>query len=489
METHRTQIGIAVGIVLVLVLATFIGIGPTALLVDSDLDGVYDWSDNCAAVSNEEQADQDEDGDGDACDGDDDDDGVADDDDAFPLDPEESTDLDRDGIGDNVDDDLDGDGVLNGPDDYPMDATEQFDTDGDGTGDNADGDDDADGLDDAIDPFPLTPAWNLSDEGPYKVGTQSFQFISSTDIEITVQVWYPTSDESGEDIIYDNTYPGEAWERADVDCSETHPVALYSHGTASGMRWMSGFLTEHLVRNGFIVLAPDHEDDNLFDFDDELLPYTLLRRPIDIRDSFDWMVAQSEGEGDFSGCIEPDDGYAVMGHSGGGYTSLMASGATIIIDDLSELCDEGYDYHCDMRDHWLATHPDDTEISLADDRVWGTVGLAPWTGFVLEDGVANVDNPILVLTGDDDLTTNLSMVSEIVGDLDENLTTFGVFANIGHYHFAPIGCEFYGCENQTDIGLVTNLTREAALIFLAQLLDWPGADAYALPEDEVLTWQ
>jgi hypothetical protein len=117
------------------------------------------------------------DGDGKAndADTDDDNDGVADANDAFPLEPEEWADRDHDLIGDNLDADDDGDGkgddqTGNGRPDheeldfdgdgvpragavpwdaFPLDPREWRDTDGDGTGDNADTDDDGDGWSDA----------------------------------------------------------------------------------------------------------------------------------------------------------------------------------------------------------------------------------------------------------------------------------------------------------------------------------------------------
>jgi hypothetical protein len=78
-------------------------LGEGAFGSDQDFDGVDDDIDNCLTVPNPDQADFDGDGAGDACDDDDDDDGVADELDAFPLDPTETEDSDGDGFGDNRD--------------------------------------------------------------------------------------------------------------------------------------------------------------------------------------------------------------------------------------------------------------------------------------------------------------------------------------------------------------------------------------------------
>jgi len=119
--------------------------------------------------------DSDRDGRTNDVDPDDDNDGVADEKDAFPLEPFEWADKDGDLIGDNLDADVDADGIgddknTNGQPDHeemdidgdgvpraeaaPWDAfpdnpKESRDTDGDGIGDNADPDDDGDGFTDA----------------------------------------------------------------------------------------------------------------------------------------------------------------------------------------------------------------------------------------------------------------------------------------------------------------------------------------------------
>jgi uncharacterized repeat protein (TIGR01451 family) len=121
---------------------------------DDDADGVADMNDAFPLDANE-SVDTDGDGSGDNGDSDDDNDGVADGNDAFPFDASESVDTDGDGTGNIADSDDDGDGVADGDDAYPLNPAESVDTDGDGTGDNADSDDDADGIADGDDTFPL----------------------------------------------------------------------------------------------------------------------------------------------------------------------------------------------------------------------------------------------------------------------------------------------------------------------------------------------
>ncbi len=139
--------------------------GSDPLLADTDNDGVQDGDDNCAIISNANQADNDRDDEGDACDSDDDNDGVNDEDDAFPFDKDESVDTDGDGIGNNADPDDDNDGVADEDDAFPLDKNESVDTDGDGIGNNADPDDDNDGVADEDDAFPLDKNESVDSDG------------------------------------------------------------------------------------------------------------------------------------------------------------------------------------------------------------------------------------------------------------------------------------------------------------------------------------
>ncbi|NNM13628.1 MAG: GlyGly-CTERM sorting domain-containing protein [Gammaproteobacteria bacterium] len=131
---------------------------------DDDNDGVADTEDAFPLDATEFQ-DTDNDGIGNNADTDDDNDGVPDTEDAFPLDPNESVDTDGDGTGNNADTDDDNDGVPDSEDAFPLDATESQDTDGDGIGNNTDNDDDGDGVNDSEDAFPLDANESVDTDG------------------------------------------------------------------------------------------------------------------------------------------------------------------------------------------------------------------------------------------------------------------------------------------------------------------------------------
>lgn len=135
---------------------------------DSDGDGVGDNGD-AFPNNGREQFDTDADGIGDNEDSDDDGDGVPDLDDDHPLD------TDNDAMDNRADPDDDNDGVADGEDAFPFDADESADADGDGVGDNADADDDNDGVADDDDALPFN-ALESSDRDEDGVGDNADAF-------------------------------------------------------------------------------------------------------------------------------------------------------------------------------------------------------------------------------------------------------------------------------------------------------------------------
>jgi predicted dienelactone hydrolase len=306
--------------------------------------------------------------------------------------------------------------------------------------------------------------------GPYTPGTFSDSLEGSTGVPITFQVWYPSQDEGSKTVSYDSLYAGDAYTDVSADCSDSRPVLLFSHGFM-GVRWQSPFLVEHLASHGYIVAAPDHTANTFLDNDETRFLEVVERRPQDLADVFNWLVAESGDTGsDLAGCVTDADGYAVSGHSFGGYTAFAAAGA--IVDDY--FTSEQHDY--------------------SDDRVWAAVPLAPWDadGAIIE-GSSAIEVPVMVLTGDRDTTTDLEMVQGMYDPLTVAPRYLGRFLRAGHFSFSPMACDFgleidNGCgEDDLDLDELATLTNVSTLAFLESVRGQPEA-LEQLPSTEEMVW-
>ena len=64
----------------------------------------------------------------------------------------------------------------------------------------------------------------------------------------------------------------------------------------------------------------DHVGNTFLDNDESRKPELIIRRPLDLSDSFDWLMEEEQCQG----CFDPEAGFAVIGHSFGGYTALSS---------------------------------------------------------------------------------------------------------------------------------------------------------------------
>jgi len=296
---------------------------------------------------------------------------------------------------------------------------------------------------------------DYSAAGPYTPGTREVE-IPGTGVEtLTVQVWFPSSEAGSDTVTYDDLLPGGAYTDVAPDCAETRPVLVFSHGFGA-IRWQSPYLTEHLASHGWVVIAPDHAGNTFLDASDDI-PTIARRRPVDLQDSFDWLIG-ADVDADLTGCIDASAGYAVSGHSFGGYTTYATAGAPV-------------------RD----PHSDDL-IVLSDDRVWAAVPLAPWdaSGAIDGDTTAEISVPVMTLTGARDETTPLEMVSGLHDGITSTPRYLGVFTNAGHFSFSPVACDFGkkgdGCGDEyIDLDELTGIVNTAVMAFLEDVRGVDGA--------------
>lgn len=340
---------------------------------------------------------------------------------------------------------------------------------------------------------PLLPP---DQRGEFAAGTELVEVPSSSGFDMTVQLWYPAAppEEGTPTALYDGLIQSEAYDDLDAACDEVRPVALFSHGSG-GIRWQSTYLAEHLASRGFIVAAPDHKDNTFGDDDEEERPAVTLRRPQDIIDVFEWLLAQSAESGNhLSGCIDPDAGFAVLGHSFGGYTTLALAGATIRRDEVSDRCDAGDALPCAFLEHLDEVGIEGDVIEVGDDRVWAGVAIAPWDAGVLGVGLADINVPVLVIGASEDQTTPMSgMVEPIYESLTTTPRALAEIADSAHSSFIGI-CNFVpgreGCsEEYRDPAEVNALTETLAAGFLDLAAGDDRALSYLPPDDSGVTWQ
>ena len=339
------------------------------------------------------------------------------------------------------------------------------------------------------------PAWVAPDAvGPYLVGTDEGALTGQTGRDLTVQVWFPATSTGDEVYRYDDWVAAGAMERGVPACDQARPVVLFSHGYG-GVRYQSTFLTERLASHGFVVVAPDHVDNTMFDLDEAQDGEVAFRRPLDIADSYDWLLEQAGAGGALDGCVDPDAGYAVVGHSFGGWTALAVAGATV--DPVTALaCSDGGSIWCDVYQKWVALHGDEPLPPVVDPRAWASVPMCPGGFEIMGATLADVDVPAMVMGGTlDDSTTWEGQVQPIYDALDTAPRYLAGVVGAGHFTFSdlctmvPVLPECDGPDaGYVDIPQALALIDTVTTAFLRTTLGDSAAAAWLPPESDVLLW-
>ncbi len=186
----------------------------------------------------------------------------------------------------------------------------------------------------------LANAWEvmplpLAEPGSYSVGTRELAFIDERrdGREIEVTLWYPAT---------------EAAENAAPDRSHApYPLILYSHGD-NGNRIELKYLMQHLASHGFFVAAMEQKGHA-----GQFVDLDYVDRSMDVLFVLDQLASLSKG--DLPGMIDSDNS-GVTGYSGGGYDSIMVSGARW--DD---------DYHWKWCEQYPGVYP---QVCTKSDRIY-----------------------------------------------------------------------------------------------------------------------
>ncbi|MCB9794297.1 MAG: dienelactone hydrolase family protein [Alphaproteobacteria bacterium] len=185
--------------------------------------------------------------------------------------------------------------------------------------------------------------------GPFPVGVTTMWFTDpnrtledGSPREFPVEVWYPAAAAEGtlrtypladivpperaelEGLDLDSlaTVTTHSWEEAPPERTwGPFPLVIFSHGNGA-IRQQSMYLTEVLASHGFVVAAPDHVGNTLYDMlvpgasEDSSMTGAFAYRPEDITQIADALLGASEP------APVSDMGYGMTGHSLGGWTSF-----------------------------------------------------------------------------------------------------------------------------------------------------------------------
>ena len=316
----------------------------------------------------------------------------------------------------------------------------------------------------------LEPAGDYSQEGPYTAGQDWSTVYGRSGNTLYVSAWFPSEEEGIETTWYGWSgwyHRGNSFQSVTPACDEPRNVMVHSHGNQS-LSWEMFQVHEFLATHGWLVVAPDHTGNTMYDYSSSF-EQVYLRRPQDIQDVYSWLVEQSEDPlSPYYGCVDPSAGYVASGYSFGGYTAYANGGARV------------------------NNEVGDPTVDASDPRVTSVVALAPWGGYgLLTTGMTYMEVPVLTLGGERDATVGVDYKG-LHRQIQSTPRLMGSFPNGGHYSFAPLYCfsDGDGCGSdfypQPDF---MNLMGTTILSWLEYLKGRPGAFEQIPKSSAELSWE
>ena len=333
------------------------------------------------------------------------------------------------------------------------------------------------------------------DWGPYPVGARQELLADLLAGKVVdTMIWYPAVKAAEPPVSYLGLLPGAALDEPSPHPEAPFPIVLFSHGFR-GIHVQSYAITERIASHGFVVVAPNHAGNTLFDFSatDEQVAEVALGRPGDMAFSLAQVTALSATPGHWAEGLVDATRVAILGHSFGGWTTLVVAGAVVDADAGQAQCGAGTDadIFCPYIAHW----PPGTQLAMAPPMpgLKAAVALAPGgVASFAPGGLDTVSVPTLVMGGSLDQTTPLALETMPIYDALPGPRALGVIEGASHMSYTNI-CDvpgsdlfmpdFCGLEGVVDSGVAH---RAAAALAVAWLRRWVrgevGMDSILTPE-------
>ncbi|BAU65686.1 hypothetical protein STA3757_30750 [Stanieria sp. NIES-3757] len=186
------------------------------------------------------------------------------------------------------------------------------------------------------------------------------------------------------------------------------PLVVISHGFTSERSDFDD-LAEHLASYGYIVLVPEHIGSNRKyketflrgELNVDVSPSEFYSRPQEITS----LLNAIENNSEFKQLINWQE-VGIMGHSFGGTTALLASGATLNQERIKQVCQQNRPtLNVSMLLQCRASYLPPVEYNLRDPRIKAVIAVNPVTSSILgPEGMGKIAIPTMIWAGSKDLT-------------------------------------------------------------------------------------
>ena len=256
---------------------------------------------------------------------------------------------------------------------------------------------------------------------------------------ITIDLWYPTSESLKESDKSFSPFRREFTVRDAKLPSKKLPLIMISHGTG-GSRLSLEWLAQRLVKNGYLVAAPDHWG-NTFDNPIAIEFVKPWERPLDMSFALTRLLEDIA----FKAVID-EDKIGALGFSYGGYTVLALAGAVLDYELLLKFHNtpEGkkeINSIPEFPNLWAQLQsPQFIRMTqnipnLKDDRFKAFFTISPGTarGFNDRKQFKDIQRPVFIIGAESDSITPVESYARKYHNLIHHSEYFEFKGKVGHY--------------------------------------------------------
>jgi len=260
-------------------------------------------------------------------------------------------------------------------------------------------------------------------------GFTSFR-TSHPDGPMPCALWYPS--QTTAKTLRQGVYDFHVAKNADCAVG-TFPLIIMSHGSG-GTRFGHCKTAEFFAQNGFIVLAPEHPQNNFFDDRGVGSAKTYQNRSAHLKSALDTILSDET----WRPYIDPDK-ITIFGFSLGGFTALTAIGARPFVDGLHHHNRTNREFDPIFTGYEVITRDgyDDPHLPVTyDSRYKACIALAPVSGGMFpKDSLKNIKTPVQIFRAERDMILRNPFHADEIRQNLPHSCDYHVTEKAGHFSY------------------------------------------------------